>query len=94
MNKTKYNLRHIKCNMDDFQIDRHRFRFTYCDKEYIASCYGKLEVEFDADGENNLPEDVQCEIQDIIWDKIDQNENRRWRYPAEAYEIADRYYAV
>ena len=47
MNKTKYNLRHVACNMEDFNKDRHRFRFEYNGKEYVVPCYGALDVIFD-----------------------------------------------
>ena len=90
MNKTKYTLRHISCNMADFHADRHRFRFEYNGKEYIASCYGALDVLFDEETEKEIPEDVLCEIKEIIWNKIDKEE-KKWRYPREAYEIANAY---
>ena len=90
MNKTKYNLRHVACNMADFNADRHRFRFEYNNKEHIASCYGAVDVHFDEETEKIIPEDVLCEIQQIIWDKIDREE-KKWRYPKEAYKIADNY---
>lgn len=90
MNKTKYNLRHISCNMADFNADRHRFRFEYSEKEYIASCYGALNIFFDEETEKEIPEEVLCEIKEIIWNKINKEE-KKWRYPKEAYEIADAY---
>lgn len=96
MNKTKYNLRHVSCSMADFHADRHRFRFEYNGKEYIASCYGEVDIFFNEDktkkeiSEDFFPEDVLCEIQEIIWNKIDK-EKKKWRYPKEAYDIADAY---
>lgn len=90
MNKTKYNLRHVACNMADFHADRHRFRFEYDKKEYIAKCYGALYVHFDEETEKVIPEDVLCEIQKIIWNKIDKEE-KKWRYPKEAYKNANVY---
>lgn len=90
MNKTKYNLRHIRCNMADFHADRHRFRFEYNKKEYIASCYGAFDIYFDDETENEIPEDVLSEIEEIILNKIDKEE-KKWRYPREAYEIANAY---
>lgn len=90
MNKTKYNLRHIACNMADFNADRHRFRFEYNNKEYVVPCYGALNVIFD-EVEKEIPEEVLCEIEEIIWNKIDKEE-KKWRYPKEAYEIANKYY--
>lgn len=88
MNKTKYNIRHIRCTMDDFYSDRHRFRFSYDGKEYTVGCYAAFDVIFDEDW--HIPEEVQEEIQDLIWKKIDSDESK-WRYPAEAYRIADQY---
>ena len=90
MNKTKYTLRHVACNMADFHADRHRFRFEYNGKEYIAACYGALDVFFDDEAEKKIPEDILSEIQSIIWDKIEREE-KKWRYPKEAYEIANAY---
>lgn len=90
MNKTKYELRHLSCNMDDFDFDRHRFKFKYNKKEYTASCYRSLEVFFDDKAEEEIPEEILCEVQALIWDKID-SEEKRWKYPKEAYEIANEY---
>lgn len=90
MDKAKYNLEHISCDMADFNADRHRFRFEYSDKEYIASCYGAFDVHFDEETEKELPEDVLCEIKEVIWDKIDKEE-KNWEYPKEAYEIANKH---
>lgn len=88
MNKTKYKVRHVACNMGDFFADRHRFRFEYNGKEYVAACYGAADIVFD--GVEKIPEDVLCELQDIIWDKI-KREEKKWRYPKEAYKIADKH---
>lgn len=87
MNKTKFKIRHIKCNMEDFNLDRHRFRFEYNGKEYIVSCYNSITVDFK---DLNVPDNIQLEISDIIFKKIDKEEYH-WRYPLEAYEIADNY---
>ena len=92
MNKTKYNVRHVACNMKDFNEDRHRFRFEYNKKEYVVPCYGEMDIFFDEEVEREVPEKVLCEIQQIIWNKIDKEE-KKWRYPREAYEIANRYVA-
>lgn len=92
MNKIKYSLRHISCNMADFNADRHRFRFEYNEKEHIASCYSALDILFDEETEQEIPEDVLSEIKEIIWNKIDKEE-KEWRYPREAYAIADKYCA-
>ena len=58
MNKTKYNVRHIRCNMDDFHMDRHRFRFEYDGKEYVVPYYHAITVVF-GDNENTIPEHVK-----------------------------------
>lgn len=89
MNKTKYNVRHIACNMADFLADRHRFRFEYNGKEYIVPCYGTVNVALD-EISDEVPEDILCEIQDIIWNKIDKEE-KNWRYPQKVYAIANDY---
>lgn len=91
MNKTTYKVRHIRCNMADFNADRHRFRFEYRGKEYIAACYSKLDVIFDDDA-NSLPDNVKANVMQTIFDKIDKEENK-WRYPEEAYMIANAYCA-
>lgn len=92
MNKTKYKIRHISCNMKDFNEDRHRFRFEYNGKEHIAACYGSLDIHFDETTEKEIPENVLCKVKQIIWNKIDKEE-RKWRYPQEAYNIANAYVA-
>ena len=89
MNKPKYNVRHIRCNMDDFHMDRHRFRFEYDGKEYVVPYYHAITVVF-GDNENTIPEHVKEEIESIIWNKIDKEETT-WRYPEGAYKIADAY---
>jgi len=90
MNKTKYNLRHVACNMVDFHADRHRFRFEYNGKEYIVPCYGSLDILFDEETIKEIPTDVLSEVKSVIWNKIDKEE-KKWRYPKEAYEIANAY---
>ncbi len=89
MNKTQYKVRHIRCNMADFNTDRHRFRFEYNGKEYIASCYAKVSVIFDGEA-NGLPGHVKDSVTHTIYHKMD-TEEKNWRYPDEAYEIADAY---
>lgn len=84
-----YNVRHIPCTMEDFHNDCHRFSFNYNDKNYVVPCYGAMSIFFD-EIEKEVPENVLCEIQDIIWDKIDKEENS-WKYPDEAYEEANDY---
>ena len=86
-NKSKYNLRHIRCNMADFNADCHRFRFEYDGCEYIASCYGNSSIFF---SNEELPQSVKNEVTVMVYHKIDKEEYK-WRYPAEAYRIADSY---
>ena len=86
MNKARYKVRHIKCSMQDFNADCHRFRFEYNGNEYEVKCYGKLSCTFP----ENIPDDIVKEITDIIYRKIDEKEYL-WRYPKEAYDIADTY---
>ena len=88
MNKTKYGLKHIRCNMDDFLTDKHRFSFWYNGQEHTAVCFAAGNIFFDT----VFPEDVQLELRKLIWHKIDTEESR-WRYPAEAYKIANKYCA-
>ena len=88
MTKNKYKLRHIACNMADFHADRHRFRFYYNNAEYIAECYGASMIYFCDKANANLPENVLCEIQQMIWHKIDTEEHN-WHYPEEAYIIVN-----
>ena len=90
MNKTKYNLRHVACNMADFYADRHRFRFEYNRKEYVVHCYGSLDILFDEEVIKEIPTDILSEVKSIICNKIDKEE-KKWRYPKEAYEIANAY---
>lgn len=85
-----YKVRHVACNMQDFYADRHRFRFEYNKKTYIASCYGTLSVFFEDDAMKEVPPQVQEEVQEKIWYEIDHHE-KKWRYPAEAYAYADNY---
>lgn len=90
MNKTKHKVRHISCNMKDFNADCHRFRFEYNGKEYVAACYGALDVHFDETTEREVPETVLNEVKHIIWAKIDKEE-KHWRYPQAAYDVANAY---
>lgn len=92
MNKTKYNIRHVRCNMADFHADRHRFRFEYNDTEYVVPCYQTASVDFDGI-KDPIPESVKTEIETIICNKV-AKEERNWRYPAEAYAIANAYCAT
>lgn len=87
-NKTKYNLRHIRCNMADFNADCHRFRFEYDGIEMVVTCHQRIWCDFD---KLNIPEDIQTEIANIIFSKFDRGEENKWRYPQEAYDIADAY---
>lgn len=89
MNKTPYKLRHVACNMKDFKSDRHRFRYEYNEKEYTASCYEGISIIYEH--EDEVPSNVRGEIREIIYHKID-TEERKWRYPQAAYDVADAYY--
>ena len=84
--KSKYNLRHVRCSMQDFQADRHRFHFTYEMRPYMAECFGGCNLVFHGDP----PEEVREEVSKEIFDVIDKNEYK-WKYPQEAYDIADAY---
>ena len=77
MNKTKYNVTHVACNMEDFYADRHRFRFFYNQKEYIVECYGACDIHFTEEAEKEIPETDLCEIQNIICNKIDKEEKKQ-----------------
>lgn len=90
MSKRKYNIRHIRCNMSDFNADCHRFRLYYNNKEYIIACYAAFDVHFDDEAEKDLTEEMLIEVGDIVIDKI-KKEEMRWSYPEEAYKIADVY---
>lgn len=84
----KYNVKHVRRNINDFLADCDRFRFTYKEPWQMAYCYGGVTIIFDGD----ITADVQAEISQIIWAKIDKDEHK-WSYPKKAYEIADRYCA-
>lgn len=86
--KDKYNVKHIRCSMEDFNYDRHRFSFIYNNKRYEVSCYHSFNIFFE--NEKEIPENVRLSISLIICDKIDKNE-MKWAYPDKAYEVADRY---
>jgi hypothetical protein len=64
-------------------------KIEYNGKEYVIPCYGASDIIFD-EIENKIPEDVKCAIKEIIWNKIDKEE-KKWRYPQKAYEIANAY---
>jgi len=86
---SKYFIKHKKQTLADFQNDCHRFAFWYDGKDIEVSCYSALSVFFDNE---NIPEDVKCEVQEEIFNLIDKNESK-WALPKEAYEIADAYCA-
>lgn len=88
-NKTKYKVRHIACNMNDFLSDIHRFRFEYAGETYVVHLVSKSGVVFEGTADQ-LPETVRDEVIEIIYEKADKEEFK-WRYPQEAYNIADRY---
>lgn len=79
-------IKHIRCNMEDFYADRHRFRVIYEGNEYIATCYHNCNVMVD----NGFPLNMKYELSELIWKEIDKKQYR-WKYPKQAYEIANRY---
>lgn len=85
-------IRHIRCNMADFNADRHRFRFFYNGAEHIASCYMGCDIHFDEITKQIVPQNILFEVGDAICESVAKNESR-WHYPDEAYEIADAYCA-
>ena len=85
----KYCIKHKKQTLEDFTKDCHRFSFWCGGKEMEASCYGAVSVFFD---DENIPEDVQCEVQGEIYKLIDKNESK-WSVPKGAREIANAYCA-
>lgn len=94
MNKTKYRVRRIACNINDYYSDRHRFRFEYDGYKFIVSCYQASIIIFNYSSELNfcnnvyIPKEVQEEVRKIILEKIDKNEFS-WRYPKKLYKTAD-----
>lgn len=84
-----YCIKHKRQTFDDFIMDCHRFSFWYGGKEYEASCHMAVSVCFDNE---NIPERVQCDVQEEIYKLIDKNESK-WSVPARAREIADAYCA-
>ena len=88
--KNSYNLRHLPCTMDDFFADRHRFVFEYENKKYNAECIGFMIVNFDKNAINDISPNILKQIVSCIWDKVD-HETWKWRYPEEAYKIANNY---
>lgn len=84
-----YRVKHKKQNLVDFQNDCHRFSLWYGRKETEVSCYGAMSVFFD---DENIPEDVKCEVQKKIYDLIDKNEYK-WSVPRDTREIANAYCA-
>ena len=81
-----YKLRHLPCNMFDFNADRHRFRFEVNGKTGEAWCTGKCDIYFTV----GLSEEDENNIRSEVWKRIDKNE-MKWEYPQEAYDIADAY---
>ena len=84
--QSKYNLRHVRCNMEDFRADRHRFHFTYEQRPYMAECFHGSYIVF----WGGPPKEIEEEVSKEIFERIDKNEYK-WRYPQEAYDIADAY---
>lgn len=81
-----YKIRHLPCNMFDFNADRHRFSFEVNGKRGEAWCIGKCNIHFTV----GLCENDEVNISKEIWRRIDKNE-MKWEYPHEAYNIADSY---
>ena len=54
-----------------------------------ASCYGSASVFFN---DESIPEDVKCEVQEYIYELIDESEYK-WSIPKGAREIANAYCA-
>ena len=87
MRKLSYlKLRHLPCNIYDFNADRHRFVFEFNGKRGEVWCTGKCNVYFTV----GVPDYIQKELMEEIWKRIDRDE-MKWVYPREAYKIADRY---
>lgn len=83
-----YKLRHLPCNMLDFNADRHRFSFEVNGKRGEAWCTGNCDIYFTV----GLALDDRCNLSTAIWKRIDKNE-MKWSYPQEAYDVADAYCA-
>ena len=86
----KYNVKHKRQSIVDFHNDCHRFSFWYDGKKMEVSCYGSVSVFFS--DEENILEDVACEVQKEVYNLIDKNEYK-WPIPKGAREIADAYCA-
>ena len=85
----KYHVKHKRQSFVDFQNDCHKFSFWYNGKEMEVSCYGSVSVFFD---DENISEDVKCEVQNEVYNLIDKNEYK-WSVPKGAREIANAYCA-
>ena len=83
----KYCVKHKRQTLEDFTKDCHRFSFWYGGKEMEASCYGAITVFFN---DESIPEDVQCEVQDYIYELIDEY-GYKWAIPKGARKIVDAY---
>ena len=93
---SKYQMKHKRQTLTDFNNDCHRFSFFFDGKEREAICYDAVSVFFDdedTDGKAALPpipENVKGEIVDEIYALIDKNEGT-WSIPRGAQAIADAY---
>ena len=85
----QYRIKHRRQNMVDFNNDCHRFSLWYGGKETEVSCYDAVSVFFE---DESIPEDIQCAVQEEIYNLIDKNEHK-WSVPRGAREIADAYCA-
>lgn len=89
MKKNKYNVHHKRQTLENFQKDIHEFHFEYNGDDRIVSCVSATTVIFN---DKDIPDDVQAEIQNIIYEMIDKYESK-WTLPKGAKVIADAYYA-
>lgn len=85
--KKPYTVKHKRQTTEDFTKDLHRFQIVYNGKESEAQCVDSCSVFFD---DESIPDDIQCEIMDDIYDMIDRSENN-WSVPKGAQEIANAY---
>ena len=81
-----YKLRHLPCNMFDFNADRHRFSFEVNGKRGEAWCTGGCDIHFTV----GLDSEDEYKISTMIFNRIDKKE-MKWSYPMEAYDVADEY---
>ena len=83
----KYKVRHIRQSINDFQMDIHRFKYTYNGVEHEANLIGAVTVHFK---DFNPPQNIQEEVMDYIYKLFDAKE-KDWNPPKRAYELAEYY---